>query len=179
MKDHPVNTPVASPFTPTSPSATSLDRAIVGMTYGSCIGGDDKASQPVSAVTEVRLSLPTEIALGSMTPKVSEVPLTTTLENSDYAVTEPPLELSIKGMTCATCVIRVENALLRVPGVTVAEVSLATAKATVTLHGATVEQLITAVKTAGYKASVPESSWLAWSAYVLQLWIRGRSNQIA
>lgn len=41
-------------------------------------------------------------------------------------------QLSIEGMSCASCVGRVEKALLKVPGVSAAEVNLATEKATVT-----------------------------------------------
>ena len=42
------------------------------------------------------------------------------------------VELQIGGMTCASCVARVERALLSVPGVTSAAVNLATERATVT-----------------------------------------------
>ena len=44
-----------------------------------------------------------------------------------------PLSIDIEGMTCASCVARVEKSLLRVPGVTSASVNLATERATV--HG--------------------------------------------
>ena len=43
-----------------------------------------------------------------------------------------PLTLAIDGMTCASCVARVERALARVPGVVSAQVNLATEQATVT-----------------------------------------------
>ncbi|MEO7151593.1 MAG: heavy metal-associated domain-containing protein, partial [Burkholderiaceae bacterium] len=39
--------------------------------------------------------------------------------------------LDIEGMTCASCVARVEKALLKVPGVVSASVNLATQRATV------------------------------------------------
>ena len=61
--------------------------------------------------------------------------------------------LPIDGMTCASCVARVEKALRKVPGVVSAEVNLATEKAQVTLSGdTTVEQLIAAVEKAGFGA---------------------------
>uniref|UniRef100_UPI00244570CE heavy-metal-associated domain-containing protein n=1 Tax=Burkholderia cepacia TaxID=292 RepID=UPI00244570CE len=41
------------------------------------------------------------------------------------------VELDIDGMTCASCVSRVEKALAKVPGVTRASVNLATERATV------------------------------------------------
>src|SRR6516165_3753226 len=42
------------------------------------------------------------------------------------------VELPIEGMTCASCVRRIEKALSRVPGVNEADVSLATERARVT-----------------------------------------------
>ncbi len=68
--------------------------------------------------------------------------------------------LPIEGMTCASCVSRVEKALKKVPGVISAEVNLATEKAQVTVaDGQTpVETLIAAVEKAGYVAHVADPS---------------------
>jgi len=73
--------------------------------------------------------------------------MNTTLPASD-------LSLRIEGMTCASCVNRVERALSRVPGVLAAEVNLATERATVTpARGASVlPALLRAVQEAGYAA---------------------------
>ncbi|WP_449061518.1 heavy metal translocating P-type ATPase [Planomonospora algeriensis] len=66
--------------------------------------------------------------------------------------------LDIAGMTCASCVRRVERALSRVDGVETAEVNLATEVATVTCDPArvTVEALAEAVGRAGYTATPRE-----------------------
>jgi len=66
------------------------------------------------------------------------------------------MELEIEGMTCASCVARVEKQLNRLPGVT-ASVNLATETATVS-HADTVTsaELIRAVAQAGYTATLPE-----------------------
>jgi Cu+-exporting ATPase len=62
--------------------------------------------------------------------------------------------LDITGMTCASCVARVEKRLGRLDGVT-AEVNLATERARVTYPTfMTVDQLVTAVESAGYGATV-------------------------
>src|SRR5215218_5831287 len=60
--------------------------------------------------------------------------------------------LPIEGMTCASCVRRVEKALTKVPGVGAANVNLATEKATVTFDPGVVEldSLRGAVEKAGY-----------------------------
>ncbi len=63
-------------------------------------------------------------------------------------------ELSIEGMTCASCVRRVERALAKVTGVSDASVNFATERARV-IHSPSVEDkvLIEAVERAGYHAS--------------------------
>ncbi|KEZ06699.1 metal ABC transporter ATPase [Burkholderia sp. MSh2] len=64
------------------------------------------------------------------------------------------IELDIDGMTCASCVSRVEKALAKVPGVTRASVNLATERATVdAAAGVSASQLADAVKQAGYGAT--------------------------
>ncbi len=68
------------------------------------------------------------------------------------------LRLDVRGMTCASCVRRVERALTGVAGVTQASVNLATEQATVTLDAATappLEALRAAVDRAGYTLELP------------------------
>ena len=70
-------------------------------------------------------------------------------ERTDTAVAE----LEVHGMTCASCAMRVEKALAKVPGVTRASVNLATEKATVEASGAVAPAaLVAAVEKAGYEA---------------------------
>ena len=65
--------------------------------------------------------------------------------------------LEIEGMTCASCVARVERALKVVPGVSDASVNLATERATV--HGAVDSAaLVAAVKSEGYAARAVDVS---------------------
>jgi Cu+-exporting ATPase len=60
--------------------------------------------------------------------------------------------IDIQGMTCASCVSRVEKALLKVPGVESASVNLATERASIS--GGDPEALVSAVKKVGYEASI-------------------------
>ena len=88
--------------------------------------------------------------------------------NTNSRLSEPaqPIEaqLDIQGMTCASCVARVERALKKVPGVQDASVNLATERAVVRYDpvNAGVDELLAAVERAGYKAS-PRSDQ-AWGA---------------
>ncbi len=63
-------------------------------------------------------------------------------------------EFSIEGMTCASCVSRVEKALGSVPGVREAVVNLATERATVTGAGLTPAAIVAAAEKAGYPATL-------------------------
>jgi Cu+-exporting ATPase len=82
--------------------------------------------------------------------------------------TDSPIsvELDIEGMTCASCVLRVEKALAKVPGIDRAQVNLATQRATLTLAGDRSEpntitlDAIDAATRAGYPATaVTEDSF--------------------
>jgi len=72
---------------------------------------------------------------------------------------EARYEFEVFGMTCASCVARVEKALHRVEGVLSASVNLATERATIeALPSIKVEQLVEAVENAGYGARLVEAS---------------------
>ncbi|MFN8220169.1 MAG: heavy metal translocating P-type ATPase [Fimbriimonadales bacterium] len=63
------------------------------------------------------------------------------------------VEFPVEGMTCASCVVRVEKALKKVDGVESASVNFATERATVSMEDALpVEKLAEAVERAGYTA---------------------------
>jgi Cu+-exporting ATPase len=72
------------------------------------------------------------------------------------------VELSITGMTCASCANRVERRLNRLDGVS-ATVNYATEKARVEVDSGTVatEELVAAVEAAGYAATLPSSEQAA------------------
>lgn len=63
------------------------------------------------------------------------------------------LQLSVSGMSCASCVRRVEQALLKTPGVSAASVNLASERASVTIDAQTpVAEVLAALTSAGYSA---------------------------
>ncbi len=74
---------------------------------------------------------------------------------SDTATPWAPIVLEVAGMTCASCVMRVERALAKVDGVARARVNLATEAAEVSILGPIdAEALVGAVRAAGYEASL-------------------------
>lgn len=94
-----------------------------------------------------------------------------------------PLQLAVRGMTCAACVNRVERALKKVPGVSQAQVNFATETASITLADAACEfdpaRLVAAVEGVGYHAQVQaedaaladdtQTWWQVWGAVTLGL----------
>jgi len=71
------------------------------------------------------------------------------------------IQLNISGMSCASCVGRIEKALAKVRGVERATVNLASETAAVYGKTLLVAELIAAVEQAGYQASLPEDSSVA------------------
>ncbi|MFC3704540.1 heavy metal translocating P-type ATPase [Devosia honganensis] len=69
-----------------------------------------------------------------------------------HSASTTPVTLDIAGMSCASCVSRVEKALLKVPGVETASVNLATERATIA--GGEVDALLAAVQKAGYQGTL-------------------------
>jgi len=84
-------------------------------------------------------------------PDLDRSALVKAIEDAGYDVPSRPNDIVIEGMTCASCVARVERALKTVPGVTAANVNLATERATVT-GTADLASLIGAIADAGYEA---------------------------
>ena len=68
------------------------------------------------------------------------------------------VDLAIEGMSCASCVRRVERALAEVPGVETASVNLATEQARVSGRGMDIAGLMEAVGRAGYAAKPVETA---------------------
>jgi Cu+-exporting ATPase len=136
--------------------STTFDLPIAGMTCASCAGRVERALSKVLGATAVSVNLATELAR-VQAPSDSLPALMDAVEQAGYSVPRHSLELSIDGMTCASCVGRVERALAKVPGVQSVSVNLANERAHLELLGQIDPQtLIAAVTKAGYAASVWE-----------------------
>ena len=127
--------------------------AVKGMTCASCVSHVTNALEDVPGVEDVAVNLATEKAVVDMDPElVTPTVLADALDDAGYEAEVDKVTLNIGGMTCASCVHHVENALAEVPGLLSASVNLATEQATVQyLSGATtLEELRYIVADAGY-----------------------------
>ncbi|MCK8665589.1 heavy metal translocating P-type ATPase [Pseudomonas azerbaijanoccidens] len=137
--------------------STTFDLPIAGMTCASCAGRVERALSKVIGASAVSVNLATEQAR-VQAPADSLPALMDAVAKAGYSVPQQSLELSIDGMTCASCVGRVERALNKVPGVKSVSVNLANERAHLELLGQIDPQtLIAAVTKAGYAASVWEA----------------------
>jgi Cu+-exporting ATPase len=151
------------------------------MTCASCVRRVEKALGKTAGVASANVNLATEKATVTFDPVATNIDqLRSAVEKAGYGVGKMTVDavpvavapvpaagdviLPIEGMTCASCVRRVERALSRVPGVDTANVNLATEQASVTYDPAIADlaQLRQAVEKAGYAVgSVPTSAGAA------------------
>jgi len=147
------------------------DLAIEGMTCASCVARVEKKLTRLPGVAAASVNLATEKARVSYDPASVTLPqLVGAVASAGYRarpLAAPPVpatvatsgeawqELAISGMTCASCVARVERKLGKVEGVRSAAVNLATERATVAYDPSRVKvaRLIGAVEAAGYGAT--------------------------
>src|SRR6266702_4338198 len=81
-------------------------------------------------------------------------PIENTVDSQNQPGEESHTVFALEGMTCASCAMRTEKGLKKLPGVKDANVNLATEQATVTYNPEQVgiEQMVQKVETVGYKA---------------------------
>lgn len=140
-----------------------VELAISGMTCASCVRRVEKALGQVEGVHRASVNLATERARVEVSPEVALEALVQAVRDAGYeassvepgqARAEETAWLDVQGMTCASCVRRVERSLERVPGVLEARVNLAQEGARVRFVPELVkpQALLAAVEAAGYHA---------------------------
>lgn len=137
----------------------SLQLPIVGMTCASCVRRVEQALLKVPGVVEANVNLANEQAEVTLSADIPVTALQQAIASAGFDTRIEQFELAIVGMSCASCVGRVEKALQRIPGVLVANVNLATESAhlEVLAGNANHQQLITAIKQSGYEAKAVSS----------------------
>lgn len=137
---------------------TEIELPILGMSCASCVGRVEKSLKATDGVVSVQVNLATESAYVSANKDVSLQTLCTTVKNAGYSVATEEFQIRISGMSCASCVGRVEKSIYKMTGVVNASVNLATESAYVqVLQGrVTMSDLVSAVAESGYTATAAE-----------------------
>lgn len=131
---------------------TEFDLPVHGMTCAACAGRVERALRKVEGVENASVNLANE-RVRVHAPEGSLPILQQAITRAGYSVPTESLELDITGMTCASCVNRIERALRKVPGVNTVSVNLASEQAHVELiPGTDSSLLLAAIGKAGYEA---------------------------
>ena len=133
----------------------SLSLPVDGMNCASCVGRVEKALAGLDGVSHASVNLTTGRASVDFNPKdTGPAAIAEAIEQAGFSVPAASVELSVGGMTCASCVARVEKVIGQLPGVTDASVNLATEKASVSFTSGAQDAttIANAIEQAGYEA---------------------------
>ncbi len=171
---HSIEQYTESPHEQTKERESRATFALEGMTCASCAMRIEKGLKKVPGVVDAQVNLATEQATVTynatqtgpeqMIQKVDAVgykaiPLVVpTPKPVEPQMQEAHTTLAFEGMTCASCAMRIEKGLKKVPGVIDAQVNLATERGTVTYNPdqTGLEQMVQKVEAVGYKATPVE-----------------------
>ena len=134
-----------------------IDIPVEGMHCASCAANIERRVNREPGVIAANVNFANQVAAVEYDEQLTDVAaLIAAVRDAGYEVSALTTSFPVGGMTCASCVARVEKALGRVPGVVSAAVNLATNQATVSyLAGvAAPEDLHAAVREAGYDVPV-------------------------
>lgn len=133
-----------------------------GMTCASCVGAIEGAMGKMAGVDRIEVNLVTKKATIHHAQSITAQGLKEAIDDLgfDASLPEPNIQvINIDGMTCASCVKKIEQHLCRLPGVVGASVNLMAANARVetdpTLTG--IRDILEAVRELGYAPSLPDS----------------------
>jgi len=136
-----------------APEGRRIDFGIQGMSCASCVAAVERALNDVPGVQAASVNLAAERGSVRYDPEVVEPTiLIRAVEDAGYAPVVEKVAIPISGISCASCVATIEDALRQPPGVVSATVNFATNTATVEYAPAalTVADLRRVIRDAGY-----------------------------
>ena len=137
---------------------------VEGMTCASCVASIERHGAKLEGVKSILVALmaakaevdynPSRTTPSRVAEAISSLGFpTSVLENS---LAKGEVEISIKGMTCSSCVHLIESSLLKMPGISAASVALSTEKGKVSFDPSTMgsRDVVEAVNSLGFTASL-------------------------
>jgi len=128
--------------------------SVEGMSCASCVGRVERALLAHEGVQAAQVNLATQAAEIQFEAPATILDLSDVLTRTGYPARIETLVFNVSDMSCASCVGRVERALMTLPGVIRASVNLASETVQVVviagLYG--MQELTDAIKTSGYTA---------------------------
>ncbi|MBI2001117.1 MAG: heavy metal translocating P-type ATPase [candidate division NC10 bacterium] len=131
-----------------------VELPVFGLTCAKCVQAVEKALRAVPGVTKATVNLASARAFVEYDPAQTGVPaLERAIRDAGYRTEGATARFGVQGITCASCVTKIESSLLDTPGVVKASVNVATEEATVEYLPSVTDlaAVKTAVGSAGYK----------------------------
>jgi len=131
-----------------------VELPVFGLTCGKCVQAVEKSLRAVPGVAKATVNLSSARAFVDYDPALTGVPaLERAIRDVGYRTEGATARFAIEGITCASCVTRIESALLETPGVVKASVNIGTEEATVEFLPSVADPaaIKAAVGSAGYK----------------------------
>ncbi len=140
-----------------------IDLPIQGMSCAACASRIERGLRQIKGVDKASVNFATQRATLQFDPKVARThDLVQTVEALGYHVQTETVTIPIQGMSCASCVDKIQRSLAQQEGVVSASVNLALESATVTYVPQVVEiqNLVEAIRAVGYEPRLPDLSAL-------------------
>ena len=144
-------------------SELTIDISVTGMSCAGCASRVESALIEVSGVRTASVNFGNHRATVHVSDNLVSVPgLVDAVEGTGYGVATAQASIAIQGMSCASCVSKVEQSISDVPGVISVAVNLGTSRASVAfLPGlTTVREISSAIRSAGYSTIEAEEEEL-------------------
>jgi len=129
---------------------------VQGMSCAACVAKVEKALRNMPGVEEVQVNLLTGKAAVEYHPDRASIPwMATTIQEIGYEVPEEEMLLTVRGMSCAACIAKVEKVVQGIPGVTAVAVSLPAESARIRYYPGTVDRALIKkeINALGYEAA--------------------------
>ncbi len=142
--------------TMSSENLAQVSLPVQGMTCAACVAKVEKALKSITGVQEVHVNLLSGKATVTYVSKQAGVPkMVKTIQDLGYEVPEEEILITVRGMTCAACVGKVEKAVKGLPGVTSVAVNLLAESAKVKFYPGAVDKarIKKEINALGYEAS--------------------------
>ena len=130
-----------------------ITMSVVGMHCASCVGRVEKSIRDLDGVAEVSVNLATEkVSVKYDSTKTDPAIFIDAVKAIGYDIPLQTTELAISGMSCASCVVKIEDGLRRTRGVLEASINLGTERAFIThIPGIGYGDLKRAIESTGYE----------------------------
>lgn len=139
-----------------SENLAQVSLPVQGMTCAACVSRVEKVLKNLAGVQEVQVNLLSSKAAVAYASGQTGVPqMVKAIQDIGYEVPEEEVLLTVRGMTCAACVSKVEKAIKGLPGITSVVVNLPAESAKVKFYPGAVDKtrIKKEINALGYEAS--------------------------